>query len=378
MTERLRFTALLLAVSGTVMTVSAGEAFAFPGMIRHGYPNCTSCHLSPAGGGTLTPYGRELSQEIIAKSSKPDEGKFLHGFLAEHLPRELLFGGDIRFIQTYKTNDQYKEARFFGMQEDIEVAWNAKRWAADASFGNYDQDVRSLKHYLMYRSEEQDWSLRAGRFRPAYGINTTEHTLVTKRNLGWDEGTESYNLEAAWIEDSWNLFLTGIAGFPEPTETEEGLTTGRTGLSESGASARYARFFDTYEIGWSAYYGSKTGLKRGVTGPFATLGFSPKLVLLSELDFQRQWPDSGADADGLFNSNRLVYEPVQGLNLFATAEWARPDFKLSTTMTTRYGLGTQLFPRPHFELELVWHLQKTQLDASGYGNFAWALLHYWF
>src|SRR5450432_3431034 len=36
--------------------------FALPTMIRLGYPNCSSCHISPQGGGLLNPYGRGIDR----------------------------------------------------------------------------------------------------------------------------------------------------------------------------------------------------------------------------------------------------------------------------------------------------------------------------
>ena len=40
---------------------------AFPEMIRHGYINCNACHVSPAGGGLLTAYGRTISKELLSR-----------------------------------------------------------------------------------------------------------------------------------------------------------------------------------------------------------------------------------------------------------------------------------------------------------------------
>src|SRR3954462_3088816 len=42
--------------------VLAGSAHALPTMIRLGYPNCASCHISPQGGGLLNTYGRGIDE----------------------------------------------------------------------------------------------------------------------------------------------------------------------------------------------------------------------------------------------------------------------------------------------------------------------------
>jgi hypothetical protein len=47
-------TAVLLSLAG------AGQAWALPTMIRLGYSTCAACHVSPQGGGLLTPYGEGI------------------------------------------------------------------------------------------------------------------------------------------------------------------------------------------------------------------------------------------------------------------------------------------------------------------------------
>ncbi|MGZ3694528.1 MAG: hypothetical protein ACXWQO_10135, partial [Bdellovibrionota bacterium] len=69
------------------------KAHAFAEMTTHGYTNCTACHISPNGGGTLTEYGRGLSKELLSASAKEGEEKFLYGLMQP--PEWLQFGGDV-------------------------------------------------------------------------------------------------------------------------------------------------------------------------------------------------------------------------------------------------------------------------------------------
>ena len=61
-----------------ILTFVSGAAQAFPDMIRHGYTNCTACHVSPSGGGVLNAYGRSLSKELISTWSGKNEEGLLH------------------------------------------------------------------------------------------------------------------------------------------------------------------------------------------------------------------------------------------------------------------------------------------------------------
>ena len=63
-----------------VLTFSL-RSYGYPEMVRHGYANCTACHVSPNGGGILTPYGRSLSQELLSTWGAKNESDFMYGFM---------------------------------------------------------------------------------------------------------------------------------------------------------------------------------------------------------------------------------------------------------------------------------------------------------
>src|SRR5262245_57728076 len=76
------------------------DAHACPDMIRHGYVNCATCHVSPTGGGTLSEYGRALSLEALSTWGNEGESDFLYGVVKP--PSWLLLGGDFRMLQVYE------------------------------------------------------------------------------------------------------------------------------------------------------------------------------------------------------------------------------------------------------------------------------------
>ncbi|MFM8314271.1 MAG: hypothetical protein ACKOA8_08310, partial [Deltaproteobacteria bacterium] len=94
--------------------------FPFPEMIRHGYSNCITCHVSPNGGGLVTPYGRALSQEVLSTWHRENESDFLWGLVP--YPEWLNLGGDFRYVQTHLDTPDTKTGRFIVMQADIEAA----------------------------------------------------------------------------------------------------------------------------------------------------------------------------------------------------------------------------------------------------------------
>jgi hypothetical protein len=86
--------AFALIVTAMLVVVATAPAFAMPSMIRLGYTNCAVCHISPQGGGLLTPYGHgvDLAQSLFSREYKPPE------------PSRFVY--DIRFVAVgLKTDD---------------------------------------------------------------------------------------------------------------------------------------------------------------------------------------------------------------------------------------------------------------------------------
>lgn len=356
------------------------KAHAYPELIRHGYTNCTSCHVSPTGGGVLTPYGRQLSKEILSTWGSDSETRFMDLIAT---PENLNLGGDIRGAQIYQNSPTLINATFVNMQEDFEAAYTYKKLTFDASIGYNNlglpqsalDRVISRRHYALVQLDEQT-SVRAGKFNYAYGINTSDHQLLIKSGLQIADdsisgSSETYNVEAAWLGDKFNVYATGILGrIDEPDyHREKGAT-----LTASIAPG------ESYKAGFSYLYGyTNVGTNRHVFGPWAILGFTPKFFLLSEFDFQGRHQDSGLTQNrqwGLVDYQRLDYEYFQGFHGFLTQELYRYDFKQPTTLMKTYGIGIQWFPRPHFEFDLEWQLQINAV-VQGYSDFAFAMLHYY-
>jgi len=68
-----------LALGATFAMVSQSPAYALPTMVRLGYTNCATCHLSPQGGGPLNDYGRGIDQAQSLRGGEyrpSDEGLF--------------------------------------------------------------------------------------------------------------------------------------------------------------------------------------------------------------------------------------------------------------------------------------------------------------
>jgi hypothetical protein len=75
-----------LIVACVFVVIGTLPAVASPTMIRLGYSTCTVCHVSPQGGGLLTPYGKgvDVAQSLRSREYQPSElglRRFLYDFL---------------------------------------------------------------------------------------------------------------------------------------------------------------------------------------------------------------------------------------------------------------------------------------------------------
>lgn len=359
-----------------LLSLAATETFAFPELARHGYVNCITCHVSPSGGGALNDYGRTISGEGLSTWSRKDEESLFHGLVRrKKIPNWLSLGGDVRAVQVYEDTKTTTRAQSIMMQADFEAAVRYKKLTLDASYGRMQTSRTdgpkpySRRHFIMYNFTDEIM-LRAGRFLPVYGINLPDHVIATRAPLELDQGSETYNIEGSWITDSWNIVATGFQGpVDRPTVNQENGET---------FQVSYA-FKETYKVGASVLVGRTDVRSRQLTGVHAILGFTEHLYLMSE--YHMRWlrtytPDKSTQ--GFFTHHRFGYEIYRGIHALLTAEQWQTDSSVALTETQRFGIGTQLFPRPHFDIQAIWTKMKARANGDDYQDYAWAVFHYYF
>jgi hypothetical protein len=257
------------------------------------------------------------------------------------------------------------------MQADVEAAANFGKFTADLRFGEYMNfdSPQSRQFYINYRPSEE-LSFRVGKFQTAFGLMEPDHTTPIRRGLGWEEGRESYNLEAAWLSDKLNIYLTGDLG---PLDS----SIIPAAAKEKGVGLRVGvPFKDSYQAGFSYFHGRSDSASRDVVGPFGILGFTRKLYLLAEADLQNLY-SANTNQFGVLSWSKVDYEFIQGLHGSVSFELTQPDFSGGAAKSSALGIGSQFFPRPHLEFDFVWKFQTNPAFPSDILNQATLLMHYY-
>ncbi len=356
-----------------------GIALAFPDTVRHGYVNCSSCHVSPSGGGLLNAYGRSVSREVLSTWGRPGEEKPFHGLLGteDQKLRHFLLGGDARYITRRQTTASSKIDEGFWMQAQLKIAVSLgdmtqatetpalQRLKFLSTIGKFEnprksQDVSwvSPEHFVLYSPQELI-HFRIGRFEPVFGLRLPDHNLWIKTDLGlvpWIERDA-----AEFIFEGENQFLS-VAGFQSISSVN--FNSQMTGYTVNLNQIIY----ETSRVGFSAMNAEGQGTRLRIASLHGTLSWTEKFY--SMFDISRVW-SSDSEKDIAFA--RIGREWIKGFTPFVQLQ-GRFDRTAPTNDQRRTGIGLLWLPRPHFELMLQFE-NTTSRSGTTHENFM--MFHYY-
>lgn len=351
-----------------LLLLTSSQAFAFPELTRFGYNNCTACHVSPSGGGILTAYGRSLSAEVLSTfGNEKTAGVFWGAVDRDKVEEWLLLGGDLRAVQVHREDSQRKVGKFIKMQADVQAAWVRDKYGAVMTIGEWEDPAwrpYATSFYGFWRPRDE-FTLRGGRFMPAYGLHIVDHIAYARSFLGFGLGGTRDSLEAQWTGETVTVNLTHSKQYetnnPEVADSIQG---------------QYF-FWERFKVAANYWSGRATAFKRSIAGVWGVLGFTKRFYLNTEADWQEQ-NNSGSVTRSFVSYNKLGYTLFKGFDLLFLSEHLHSDLKQHGTIINRHGPGVQFYPLTHFEIAGAWTKQKSEALNAREEDYAWLLLHYYF
>lgn len=362
-------------VSFIAIFIVSLRLYAFPENVRHGYFSCTACHVSPSGGGVLTPYGRSLSAELMSTWGTAKNSGFLFTDNEDEKKNPPWWRANIflRGVQTRRNTSTVEKAQFIPMQADLEAGLDTEKYALMTTIGfrakdssqskNLDQFF-SRRHYALYRVND-NWAIRGGKFMFSFGLNGPDHVTATRRGLGWDQGSESYNIETSYIGEKISTILSLVGDAPNEKSTTK----------DKGLAINQSFFIgNDSKIGLSLFSGGQGTYDRTVYGPYWIWSLTKEVYLDSEIFYQQKKINStSSNQNGYATFHRLGYELQKGLTFYAQFDRSFLDTSDETSKYDSYGPGIQWLPYPH--LELMSYLGKEKASGQAATDFWWLMLN---
>jgi hypothetical protein len=352
-----------LLVAWILLIASSRRAASYPHFqLATGSSRCAQCHLSPAGGGLLTAYGRDESADTISTGGN---GGFLHGAIT--LPESVSIGGDLRVatLANDTGSSDGTELAAFPMQADLALAIRpSSAWtivavagargrvrsgeptsiASDASavdgpsLGSY---VISREHYVMWRPDESAGIyVRAGRFFAPYGLRPADHTAYIRRYVGMNLQEETYGLGAGWLGDSLELHATGFVYDPIQGATRK----------EAGGALLVETQRPTTVIGASARGSYAATSTRLGAGAFVKQWLAEAVLIQAELDGVRELFDGPGDRWQLAAYAGPTVFVRRGLQTGVAYQAFAEDLQIQSVLRQGVDAWLAYFPLAHVEL----------------------------
>ena len=360
---------LLLLLAVILLT---NYVWAYPEMIRHGYPSCTNCHLSPNGGGILTPYGRSLANELLTHSwkevvkeaedkkiSQPDKGEVVQNWLG---------GGDVRVLFLHHNNEYENSYLTIPMQAELAGAYNTEKYAFVVSIaashskakGGEEADTSFLvpNAYGLYRFNDF-MTVRAGKFLPAYGLNNSLHTIGTRGPLGFGFKDQRPGVEISYLAEKWGAILSQFGS--RGPDVGDNATTAQLQLIPNENSKFAVNYWSEKDM-------------RSIYGLWFVTPIHGPLYISADYNTQIE---TSPKTNGHYYFAKLGYEIKQGIHLYLMKDFSQRDDDLAYTKVDRYGPGIQIFPMLHFEVDAVWLKEKNQIYSNKEADYAYILAHYY-
>ena len=373
----MRVTAVIIAVAALALAAAPRDALAYPQFqLSTDTDRCAACHVSPAGGGLLTDYGRSEAGDTISRGG---DGGFLHGLWEP--PTWLQLGGDFRLAGGVRRQAPLTETLLFPMQGDLYVRAGSPALSLNVTVGLRGaareprpplvDRLASREHYVMWKRNRS--YVRAGRFFPIFGLRSQDHTAYVRRYLGFHTLEEPLTIAAGTAGADSEVHASIFVPYP--------IARLGSGVRSTGAAVYYERRIldDTTIVAGQARVAIGPDDGRALLGVVGKRWFEEAgVMVMGELDLQRQWFDAARGPTryqlaGYLGASKFV---VPGVMVGAGLHRWQPDLTLRSSRDA-FEVNLQYFPIAHVELHLLGRASASGNDLDDPGLLSLLQLHYY-
>jgi len=364
---RIRIASRFVAAA-ILLAASAGAVSAEPHLLSRQYPRCTSCHISPTGGGLLSSYGRSLSHVELStfnqpagshdESAPPGEEGFLFGLLGNSLG-PLQLGVDLRpsRLEMYFPGG-FNMGRNILMTADLDAGIRVNNWVGFGAIGRRPEDDGGElvgPEYWGGWLPDHGFGIRGGRFLPAYGVKFADHTSFNREYLDLAQDDQVFGVEASYTTERYLLQGSVGPGRADSIIDDDGRQSfTATGRAQADLSSRMVL------VGSGMYRnGSRESGRHSSTGVAFGLSPASRVTIWNQADAEFEQDE---DSTSYVLVNETSVELVRGL-WFKVSPQAVLGGGRRTSDLFRLGLGTVFLPRTHWNVNVSFYVDHNQ-DAD--------------
>lgn len=355
------------------LVLATARAYAYPQFQLSQEQTCTSCHISPAGGGLLNENGRNMIEAFSTFGGNPDPA---HGKLDG--PDWLLVGADVR-AGAGLIYDEKASPNAFPMQAEAAAWVHHGAFSFYGTFGVIEGTTNDALSFFQLREHWFMWQqhpdspdglfVRAGRFMPVYGLRFAEHNDFTRIYGQTPLDGETYGVAVEYIDEAWEAHATAFVHDPLQYSAENG---------NGGALYAEARIAKVASIGVEGRY-AKSDVDARTAGGITAKYWLAAANVLFQLEGQaiHQTFTAGGGRDQIVSYLMASWFVHPGWMVdFGLSQYDQnihvPDVDFEA-----FDANLHWFATSHWELLLTNRIQTTAFGAGGDMS-AYALLqaHY--
>ncbi|HEX5060713.1 MAG TPA: hypothetical protein VFV99_15195 [Kofleriaceae bacterium] len=362
-----------LLIIVVALAIAGGRANAYPQFQLSKDQTCTSCHLSPSGGGLLNENGANVAEAMSMFGQNP---AFMYG--AIETPDWLSLGGDLRGQWGYLQAPQ-RYLIGFPMQLDAYAAATKNNFSLHATVGYRTHQegnealttVWARELYGMWQSEPgSSYGLfaRVGQFMPVFGLRWVEHPLYVRRYGGTPLFSETPAVSVSYITGQYEVHATGFTKNPlyDPVR-----------LSSGGALYGEYRLGEHTQIGAGGMY-EHQDWEYKLRGELTAKQYLPGPDLLLQAEVQLINPHvSGYGYRGLASVLMATYFMPKGVMIDAAWQHYDENLRIKDLDRDGFDLNVHWFATSHIELILANQVEFMAFGKGGpTGAYSFLQLHY--